>query len=123
LRVDFRKVTNKAKDFKIEKDDILFSGEFKKDKELVDISGKIINSLSVCCDRCGKEFIIKLDEEISIKVNDGVYKGKLEDFDVVEFYDGFIDFNDILSSELESIKLDYHLCDKCKEIEYFEKEF
>ena len=124
MKIEFKKIGSKPKSFKIEKDSVEFSGEFKKESNsLVDVLGKIKNDLKVLCDRCNKEFMLKLDENIHIKISDGIYKGNIEDFDVIEFYEGFIDFDEILSSELESIKLDYHLCEECKKEEDFEKEF
>ncbi len=114
MRVDFKKIKNKTNKFKIEKDGTKFFGEFSKSKDFVDIKGKLQKNLDVICDRCGKDFLLKVDEEIVLKAHDGVFKGYLEDSDVVEFYDGYLDFDEILNSEIESIKLDYHLCDECK---------
>ncbi|WP_187647199.1 hypothetical protein [Nitrosophilus labii] len=123
MKVDFKKITAKAKSFILEKDGVVFSGVFKKDRDLVDIDGKLKNEIEVICDRCSKEFMIKLDEKIHLKACEGIFKGNLEDTDVVEFYDGYVDFDEILNSEIESIKLDYHLCDECKKEDEFEKEF
>jgi len=124
LKVEFKKISSKPKSFKIEKEGVEFKGEFKKDKDsLVDIVGNISNEIKVTCDRCSKEFMLKLDEDIHIKASEGIFKGNLEDIDIIEFYNGFIDFNEILNSEIESIKLDYHLCKECKKTEDFEKEY
>jgi len=124
LKVEFKKVGFKPKKFQLNKEGIDFQGEFKKDQNnLVDIIGTIKNEIVVTCDRCSKEFMIKLDENIHIKASDGVYRGNLEEYDVIEFYEGMIDFDEILESEIESNKLDYHICDECKKIDDFEKEF
>ncbi len=124
MKVDFKKISSKPKSFSLVKEGIEFKGEFKKDRDsLVDIEGTLKNDIKVVCDRCSKEFMLKLDEKIHLKVNEGVFKGNLEEFDVIEFYEGFVDFDEILNSEIESIKLDYHLCDECKKEEDFEKEF
>lgn len=122
MKVDFKKIKNQSYKFSIEKENIIFSGEFRKNRDFVDIKGKIQKDLSIICDRCGKEFMLKLDEDILLKASDGAFRGNIEDCDVVEFYDGFIDFDEILESEIESIKLDYHLCEQCKKDEDFEIE-
>ncbi|WP_281951356.1 hypothetical protein [Nitrosophilus kaiyonis] len=124
MKIEFKKIGFEPKKFQLSKNGIEFQGEFKKDKDgLVDILGNIKNELNVTCDRCSKEFMIKLDENIHLKASDGLYKGHLEEYDVLEFYDGMIDFDEILESEIASIKLDYHICNECEKIEDFEKEF
>ena len=124
MKIEFKKIGTQTKEFNLIKDGVEFKGKFKKDKDfLIDIEGNIKNEIKVVCDRCSKEFMLKLDENIHIKASEGIFKGQLEDVDVIEFYDGKIDFIEILDSELESIKLDYHLCENCKKEEEFEKEF
>lgn len=114
MKIEFKKIRAKSSKFSIERDGVLFSGEFKKNRDFVDIKGKLQNSICVACDRCGEEFMLKLNEPIDLKAYDGVFKGHIEDGDVIEFYDGLVDFDEILESEIESIKLDYHICDNCK---------
>jgi hypothetical protein len=33
---------------------------------------------------------------------------------IIEFLDGIIDLDEIISSEVNAIKFDYHKCEKCK---------
>ncbi|WP_200762591.1 hypothetical protein [Nitrosophilus alvini] len=123
MKIDFKKATAHPREFSVEKEGVVFSGIYKKENvKTVDIKGNIKNSILVTCRRCSKEFMIKLEESLHIKASDGIFKGNCEEADVIEFLDNKIDFDYILESEIESIKLDYHLCEDCKCIEDFEKE-
>ena len=45
----------------------------------------------------------------------GIYKDKDDELsNTIEFYNGQIDTDEILISELEAYKSDYFYCDKCK---------
>ena len=124
MKIEFKKASTRSKEFSVEKNGIVFSGTFRKDgANTVDIEGSVKNSLSVVCARCSREFMIQLDENLHIKASDGIFKGNIQEADIIEFFDEKIDFGYILESEIESIKLDYHICEECKEIEEFEKEF
>lgn len=122
MQIEFKKITKIPKEFELIKDDIKFFGEFKRNLNnlnLVQISAELIGKLKCICDRCGSEFDFELNEKLDLKVYNGIYKGNEEVFEV----NGSIDFDEILTSETELIKNDYHICDKCKEIENFEVEF
>ncbi len=122
MRIDFKKIGSKKRSFSVEKEGVVFSGEYKRENELVDIRGRLENGLSVECARCGREFMIKLDEKIHLKANDGIFRGSIDGFDVVEFFEGFVDFEELLGGEIESIRLDYHLCPECTDGEEFSYE-
>ena len=50
-------------------------------------------------------------------ISNGIYKGKEENLeDVVEFFDGFVNLEEVLTSEIEAFKSDYFYCDKCKNL-------
>ena len=122
MQIEFKKVTKTPKEFKLEKDNVKFFGEFKKsvsDFNLVEINATLSGTISYNCDRCANEFDLKLNEELELKVYNGIYKGKEEVFEI----ENIIDFDEILMSEIELIKNDYHICNDCKNIENFEIEY
>ena len=66
---------------------------------------------TVDCDICGDAFDLEVDEKIALKVSDGISE---EDLDIIECQNHFVDFDEIVQSEISSIKADYHYCEKCK---------
>ncbi len=128
MKIEFRKVPLQPKEFTLEVDSVKFLGTFCKiSSKLVDIKSKFSGDIEVNCCKCGTNFTIAVDEEVNFLLNDGVYSSDDErDLDkiIVEVDNGFIDFDEIIKSELESLKSDYHICDDCKkdknllEIEY-----
>jgi len=118
LKVDFKKVGREPKSVYLERDGVALRGELRRgNRDLTEFKGKLSNNILVRCIRCGEEFLLPLDEELNLRFSDGVYRGS-EELDIIEFYDGKIDFQEVLESEMESIRLDYHLCPQCKGEEY-----
>lgn len=97
---------------------IRFCGEMSKvSLNLVRCEAKISGKLPHYCDRCGKDIILNLDERISLGFSDGLFKDGDELSNVIEFFDGEIDLEEVLKSELEAYKSDYFYCDECKNLE------
>jgi hypothetical protein len=122
MQIEFKKIAKIPKEFELIKDNIKFFGELKKslnNSNLVEIDAILNGTLRCICDRCADEFDLKLNEKLDLKVYNGIYKGDEEVFEVEDI----VDFDEILTSESELIKNDYHLCDKCKDIENFEIEY
>jgi len=121
LKIDFRKISNQAKNFELSKDLIKFRGSFSKIKNnLVEINGEIKGNISLVCSRCGCEFDEDLKQELELLVSDGIINHhELKSIDVIEMKD-FLDFDFILNSELESIKSDLCFCANCKDLEEIE---
>ena len=116
MKIEFKKVGFNKKEITISKQKLNLSGDLKRSKEnLVDFDARLQGSVQVECSRCGKEFGLDVDEKLDLKLSDGVYRGFDEEADVIEFYDGSIDMQEIIDSEEASIQLDYHLCQECKE--------
>ena len=116
MKISFVKISKEPVKFDIENNGVKFNAEIKKTSEtLYKCNGRILGSIPYICDRCGDEFELGLDEEVDLILSDGVYKGS-DSLDVVEFFDGSIDVEEILQSEVEAIKSDYFYCDKCKEL-------
>ncbi|MCK9161718.1 MAG: hypothetical protein GX118_07025 [Arcobacter butzleri] len=127
MKIEFKKVPFDSKNFQINDINLVkIEGTFCKiTQELVKITTNISGSLDTLCSRCGKDMLVDLDENIEFLVSDGIYKGdNLEELDVIESFDNSVDFDEILKSELESIRSDYHICDECLDKqELLEKEF
>jgi len=115
MKIDFRKILSQPQKLSIDISKTVFDGNFfKKKDDLVLLNGKLSGEVESICDRCGNDFGLKIDEEIFLKlVNGFVSLQDEEDLDIIEC-DGVIDFEEILLGEIESIKLDYNYCNKCK---------
>ena len=116
--VNFRKVTNIPLDFSVKSDNIVFKGSLKYDNEnLVLLESTITGSIDLDCYLCAETFKQSLDENVSFLISNGVYSGVNEEYDVVESFDGNINFEELLSSEIELIKSGYYSCENCKQEE------
>jgi uncharacterized metal-binding protein YceD (DUF177 family) len=115
MKIAFRKISSQSSPFKVDYEGVNFCGDFKRDRDLIILKSHIKGSMLLPCDRCGDEFRLELDEDISLKVNEGYYEG--EDLDILESHDHHVDFDEIAQSEIEAIKAEYHYCDSCKDIE------
>ncbi len=117
MKVTLRKVTKIPLDFDINSNDINFKGylEYHTGK-LILLKAKLSGSVEKPCDICGEEFQLPVDEEVSFFISDGIYESDDDTaLDVVESFNGNADIEELLSSEIELIKSDYHACERCKE--------
>jgi len=116
ILVKFDKISTEPFAFDISRDGVRFAGTLRRvDRRLVACSGKLSGNLAHICDRCGKDLEICVDESVEITLCDGIFKdaeGELSD--VIEFFDGEIDIDEIFTSEVEALKCDYFYCDECK---------
>ena len=56
-----------------------------------------------------------VNEEIEFFISDGIYEDENSiELDVVESFDGIADIDELLNSEIELIKSDYHSCKECE---------
>ena len=62
-------------------------------------------NVDINCSRCGSSEPFFLDEELKLLLSDGIYKGDDEEFLVIEIENSLIDFDEIIQSELNSIKV------------------
>jgi uncharacterized metal-binding protein YceD (DUF177 family) len=125
MKIEFRKIPLTSSEFEIDSNSVKFLGNFCKiSSKLAKIQGDIKGKLDVDCCKCGQSFNIPLDETIRFLVSDGVYSSEDEEYVVIEVENHTLDFNEVLQSELESLKSEYYICDTCKknndyvEIEY-----
>ena len=108
---------------KVEKkvQNLTLSGESIKQKDgSIIIEGTLKGEVEVECIKCLKTYTRKIDENIKLKVVKPPFSGFDEDYDIIE-QENF-DLKEILTSEIESIKNDYNVCNDCQ-TEDFDKEF
>ena len=125
MKIEFRKVPQTPKELEVEYNSVKIEGTFCKiSQSLVKIDAVLKGSTDIDCCRCGVTEEIEVDEELHLLLSDGVYKKDESDYLVIEIEDSLINFEDIIESELNSIRSDYHICDDCLQLgDNFEKEF
>jgi uncharacterized metal-binding protein YceD (DUF177 family) len=75
----------------------------------LDFQGQVLTF----CNRCGVEFLYKLNDSVKFLLHNGIYKGFDEDLDIIEIFNQLVDFEEILIGEIELIISDYIKCDSC----------
>ncbi len=125
MKIEFRKIPQNTSEFDISSDSVKFSGVFSKiSTNIAKVDGTIEGNFTVDCCRCGEEMSIPLSEKTEFLLSDGIYKQKDEDdLIVIEVEDHFVDFEELLQSELESLRSEFYTCDKCKDNEDLEVEY
>ena len=98
---------------------LIANSEKLKDGSII-IKGKLSGKVNVECVKCLKNFEKEINEEINFKVVKPPYNGFDENYDIIE--QEKFDIEEILKSEIESIKSDYNICNECQN-EEFNKEF
>ncbi len=112
MKIEFRKIPYTKSDFKIVDDLLICDGTFfKESNRLVHVDIVMSGHIKVDCDICGDVFDLDIDEKQEFKVSDGL--SEEEDLDIIECQDHIVDFDEIVQSEISSIKSDYHYCSKC----------
>ena len=116
MKITLRKVTKTPLDFELKSSEITFKGylEYHSGK-LILLKANLQGFLMKPCDICAEEFKLTVDEKIEFFISDGIYEDDNSiELDVVESFDGIADIEELLNSEIELIKSDYHSCDSCK---------
>lgn len=116
MTITLRKVTKTPLDFEVKSDEMTFKGylEYYSGK-LILLRATLYGSLKKDCDTCAEEFIMPVDEKVEFFISDGIYEDEHDiELDVVESLDGIVDIQELLNSEIELIKSDYHSCENCK---------
>ena len=120
MQIEFKKIPTTGVHFEVSLGDIVVVGNATKiDKTMVRIDGTMSGAVSHACDRCATEFTLNVDEKVEVFASDGLYVDQDgEDLlNIVEFFDGSINFDTILQSELEALRSDYHYCGGCEQIQ------
>jgi len=116
MKITLRKIGKTPLDFEVKSDEITFKGylEYHYGK-LILLKASLNGSVGTQCDICGSEFKLPVDENVEFFISDGIYDGDdNNDLDVVESFDSTVDLDELLVSEVELIKSDYHSCQACK---------
>ena len=118
MKIEFRKVPLNGTEFEINSNSVKFLGTFSKiSSKLAKISANMNGNCDVDCCKCGKDITINIDDNINFLVSDGNYEPNQhndEEFVIIEAQEHILDFDDILHSEIESLKSEYYICDTCK---------
>jgi len=125
MKIEFRKIPLQVSDFELYANLVKFSGTFSKiSPKLAKIEGSLQGPCEIDCYKCGQSFNMDLDEDIKFLVSDGVYSNRSdEDELVIEMQNHTLDFDEILHSEIESLKSEYFTCDSCNENNYIDIEY
>jgi uncharacterized metal-binding protein YceD (DUF177 family) len=124
LKIAFNKVSKENKySLNINNENFSVQANFDikpKTSSMIFCSLSLRGKLQTVCNRCGVEVEKDIDEQVEFLINNGIYNGFDDEFDVVEALNGFVDFDEITLSELELISSDYFTCGKCGDIEDIE---
>ena len=125
MKIEFKKIPQEKKEFNTSLNSVKIEGTFCRiSQSLVKIDAVLKGSTDIDCCRCGITEQIEVDEELQLLLSDGLYKGDESEYLLIEVENSLIDFNEIIESELNSIKSDYHICENCLQYgDNFEKEF
>ncbi len=119
MRIAFCKVPIEGVELNLQRDKLFLNAHVKKESaNLLLCEGKLEGQLSHCCDRCGVPIEIKVDEVILVWMSDQALPSSLEELpNAIEFFDGFADFEELFTSELEAFRSDYFYCNNCQNIQ------
>ena len=115
MKIELRKIPLQKKEFETSFKEVVLKGIFYKESQhLVKIESTLNGKVEVECIKCAIPFIREVDENLKLIITDKAYNGFDKEFDAVEIKNQIIDFDDIITSEIESIKLDFtNICDNC----------
>lgn len=114
MKISFRKITSQPKSYSFDVLGLKLECEiFRKFDNLFVLRGVLTGDILLECSLSGEEFVKDINQELVLYISDGMWdmqsQSKLDSFDVVEFFDGFIDIETIVSDEIELIKSDYYI--------------
>ena len=125
MKIEFKKAPQTPKELEVEFNSVKIVGTFCKiSQSLVKIDAKLIGNTDIDCCRCGITDNIEINEKLDFLLSDRIIKNDESEDLVIEVENGLIDFDEIIQSEIEAIKSDYHICEQCsQDNDDFEKEF
>lgn len=124
MKTEFKKINFTKKDFSLICNSVKFEGTFcRMSSDLIKVESIFQGNLELTCDRCAQTEEIYLDEKLDFLLSDGPYTKDSSEM-IMETKDGIIDFNEIVDSEISSIRSDYFICSECeKNRKSIEQEF
>ncbi len=124
MTIEFKKIPTEGTHFDTVFKEVRFFGDVKSvNKHLALCNGTLQGTVAYACDRCAEMFDLEVNEKVEVFAYEGFYKDKEGEplLNVVEFFDGNIDFTALCESELEAFKSDYHYCKACQSLENMNK--
>ncbi|NPA27920.1 MAG: hypothetical protein GXN91_02570 [Epsilonproteobacteria bacterium] len=115
MKISFSKVKRVplAFDYNHKGEELNYKGNLERlNSKSVSCKGEVAGEIELICDRCGKSYKRVVKYPLDLQLYDGVAKG-IKELDIIEFFDGNIDFKEIIDSEVASFKEEYHYCDDC----------
>lgn len=119
MRIAFRKIPLEGMSINLDRDELHLNAHIKKESAtLLLCEGKLEGELLHQCDRCGESMKIRVDEAVLVWLSDQALPSSEEELpNAIEFFDGFVDFDELFTSELEAFKSDYFYCNNCQNIQ------
>ena len=118
MKIELKKIPFNPKEFETSFEGLTLKGVFyKENHNLAKVEATLSGDIEVICNRCADTFIKNIDEKLKLIITDKIYNGFDDEYDVIEIFSQFIDFDDIITSEIESHKLDFeNICNNCKDL-------
>lgn len=114
MNIPFRRITKTPTEFNTSAEGVALKGDVVfKERNLALLQAELSGEIMLTCDICAEDFATMLNEKIELLVSDGVYKGFNDTYDVIEIQE-ILDLDELIHSEIELIRNDYHSCDNCK---------
>ena len=115
MKIVLRKVTKTPLDFEIKSNEITLKGYLQYHSgKLILLEADLKGLTDTDCSKCGEEFKLSVDEQLKFFISDGIYEDDNSiDLDVVESFESSLDLDELLLSEIELVKSDYHSCENC----------
>jgi len=116
LKIELKKIPFNPKEFETSLDGVKLKGVFyKENQNVAKIEAILSGTIQVDCNICADSFVKEIDDNLKLIITDKIYNGFDKEYDVIEIFSNIIDFDDIITSEIESHKLDFeNICDNCK---------
>ena len=117
MKIELKKIPFNPKEFETSLDGVKLKGVFyKENQNVAKIEAILSGTIQVDCNICADSFVKEIDDNLKLIITDKIFNGFDEEFDVIEIPSQTIDFDDIITSEIESIKLDFdNVCNNCED--------
>ena len=122
MKIEFSKLPRNENEFELNSNSVKFLGTFSRiSGTIARINSKIVGNYDVECCKCASIISKEINQKIIYTLSDGAIslKDERENEIIIEVNNHIVDFEDILNSELESIKSDYYVCSNCDTNEEF----
>lgn len=100
---------------------LIMQGTLARRKDgLVHLSAHLTGAVELVCDRCAHVWRAQINEPVELLLSDRLYGADEEErlpWPVVEMTDGRIDLDELILSEREAYRCDYHHCRECAGME------